>query len=833
MRPRPLAALLLLAASAARPAEGPASLFAGPPGQEILLEADSLTYDLDTRAIALEGHVVVRRGEGVLRAARGRLDRAHDTLALSGGVLAVQGREVFLADGAVVDLASRSAELTNAVVYLKERPASADNPTAGRNALTLHGQRVRKLASGALEAQDIRLTPCDCKGEPDYEIVAKRALIEGDRAHLSGARLRLGGLPVPLFPLSLPLTARQSGLLAPQLGFASVGGFGIAQPIFVTLGRSFDLTLTPGLFTGTAHGGDPAIGRRTVAGPRLGLEGRYAPSDGTRGQLTLDLLYDLWQGASPFVDARFPGEAPSRKGRGLSGLRGVAHFTHRTDGTAGAFAVKGTAATDTMILADAEPLVLESALDVLRTDAGAWRSRGPLTVGADATLLEDVRVADSARPDRRLFGSERRATFQRVPALFAQLAPSAVGPLALSSEASIVAMAPLGRRDAQEIATGFGPTDRQAGPSQLSGADFGRAPMLRVDLAPRIAASLPREVPVDVQLELGARADAWVLPGFEARNRQRVYGFAGARASVDLERQYGSVLHVVTPQLQLRAISRELSGGGPPIGDPADAGGSLYSPYPQAAEQGLAPGLPRRGSTSVTEGVPASRRAYDEIDFAAPSTGEGEATLGVSQSLWVRRGTVTRILRLDLLQDVLLWSSGAGSRVGETSAVASLQLGPVSASALARYDWRLRALSVVSGNFGVHDDRGDEAHGTLLLLRGSSERLRAGIDELFSAVRLATPAGAASGGTSVGGSAALPLARNGLRVGYDLSRVLGALPPNAPDLRHSLTLVYETPCRCAGVSFTAELPFRGGTFLRTPVFHFVLDLKSLGGFATF
>ena len=806
---------------------------AGPPGQELVLEADVFTYDWEARTTALEGHVVVRRGEGVLRAARGKLDRARDTLTLSGGVLAVQGREVFLADAAMLDLASRTADLTNAVVYLKERPASEADPVAGRNALTLHGRRVRRLASGGLEAQDIRLTPCDCKGEPDYEIAAKSAVIEGDRAHLSGAQLRLGGLPVPLFPLSLPLTARQSGLLAPQLGFASVSGFGFAQPVFVTLGRSFDVTLAPGLFTGTGGGGDPAIGQRAVAGPRLGLEGRYAPSEGTRGQLALDLLYDLHAGASPRVEARSPGEAPSSAGRGLSGLRGVARFSHRTDGAAGTLAVQGTAASDAMILADAEPLALDRALDVLRTDAGAWHAQGPLTVGADATLLQDVRVADFARPDRRLFGPERRATFQRLPALFAQLAPVAVGPLSFSSEASVVAMTPLGARDPQEIATGFGPTDRQPGPSRLSGQDFGRAPMLRFDLAPRVALSLPLDVAVDVQAELGARADAWVVQG-PGRDRQRAYGYAGVRASVDLERQYGGALHVVTPLVQLRGITRELSGGGAPIGDPADAGGAVYFAYPEAAEQGLGPGQARRDSASVTEGVPASRRAYDEVDFAAPSTGEVEATLGVSQSLWVRRGAVARVVRFDLLQDVLLWSAGARSRFGEASAVASLLLGPVSASLQARYDWTFRALSAAVGNAGVRDARGDELHGSFLLLRGSSsERLRAGIDELFSAVRLATQPGDLSGTASAGASLPLPLARNGLRAGYDVARFIGALPADAPDWSHRLTLVYETPCRCAGVSFTAELPLRDGHVLRSPTIHLALDLKSLGGFTTF
>ena len=79
----------------------------------------------------------------------------------------------------------------------------------------------------------------------------------------------------------------------------------------------------------------------------------------------------------------------------------------------------------------------------------------------------------------------------------------------------------------------------------------------------------------------------------------------------------------------MRAISRSLQSGGPPIGDLADAGGATYSAAPDAAQQGLAPGV-------GILGVPASRRAYDEIDFAAPSTGAVETTFSLSQSLWTK-----------------------------------------------------------------------------------------------------------------------------------------------------------------------------------------------------
>src|SRR5260221_16876 len=80
------------------------ALLAGPAGGEVGGEADPITYIWTPPVVRLEGHVVARRGDALLRAGSGILDRANGNLKLEGGVLGVQGRQVFLADAAVVDL---------------------------------------------------------------------------------------------------------------------------------------------------------------------------------------------------------------------------------------------------------------------------------------------------------------------------------------------------------------------------------------------------------------------------------------------------------------------------------------------------------------------------------------------------------------------------------------------------------------------------------------------------------------------------------------------------------------------------------------------------------
>ena len=797
-----------------RPALAQNAFFAGPPGAEVEVEADRIFYAWDKQLLRLEGHVVARRGPGLLRAASGSLDRAHGILKLEGGVLGVQDHQVFLADAAVVDLNSRSAELTKAVLLLKDRPANPDAPRSGANTLILHGAHVRQLERGRFLAENVTLTPCDCAGDPDYELLARTAEIGDDRASLRGVRLRLLGATLPLFPLSLPLTNRQSGLLAPQMGYGGPVGFSYAQPVYLTLGRSYDLTIAPGWFTG-GHMHQKTLGQRSIKGPRLGLEERYAPVEGTSGSLALDLFYDL--------DQHDPA-GTATAGRGYGGLRGIAHLGHRTEGGAGVFAVQGLAASDVMAVRDQAAQSIENSYDLFTTDLGFWRARGPLTLGADATLMQDMRIVDGNAPDRRLFGADGGRTFQRLPALFAQLSPVPLGPATFALEASAVQFARFGDPTEMERKTGFGPTDRAISPPAIY-TDASRAPALRLDLAPRVTLAAAQAFPTELRLEAGARVDGWIVEGYPDRNRTRAYALLGARAAMPLERRFGSALHRIEPAFEVRALSKPLSSGGPPFGDLTDGGGPDFRPMPDAAQQGLTAG-------GAIAGVPAARRAYDEIDFAAPATGAVEATASLSQSLWTKSGrTAGRILGFDLLQDALLWAGGARARLGEGSAVASARFGPGSVDGSIRYDWSLHEVSAFSASAGLRDGRGDEVHGSVGMLRGSSsERLRGGIDELFSAARFAVAPTTLTGGARAGASSPLPL---GLRLAYDAIYTPGDTPSTFANLVHVGVLTLDTPCRCAGLRLSASLPTHDLRALGGPQFSLVIDLKSLGSMAAF
>src|SRR5438445_405086 len=83
------------------PQAGSASALSGPqPQVEVEVSADRIVYHWEEQRLILDGHVVATRGPAILRAAHGVLDRRAGTLRLEGGVLAVQGREVVVAEAA-------------------------------------------------------------------------------------------------------------------------------------------------------------------------------------------------------------------------------------------------------------------------------------------------------------------------------------------------------------------------------------------------------------------------------------------------------------------------------------------------------------------------------------------------------------------------------------------------------------------------------------------------------------------------------------------------------------------------------------------------------------
>lgn len=166
----------------------------------------------------------------------------------------------------------------------------------------LHFRGAGTAASGLpWRLEGVEATLCGCTGgRVPWTLAAREVRVVPGRDHvwIRGPVLRLWDVPVLWLPVAdLPLRDRQSGLLAPSLGW-SQDGPEVSLPLYLVLGPSADLTLTPAW--------------REARGARLSIEARHAVAPGGRTVLTGTGGWDREEQAfRGLVDAQH-GWAPGR-----------------------------------------------------------------------------------------------------------------------------------------------------------------------------------------------------------------------------------------------------------------------------------------------------------------------------------------------------------------------------------------------------------------------------------------------------------------------------------------------------------------------------------------
>jgi hypothetical protein len=202
-------------------------------------------------SVAAEGHVVLVAPGG----ARVTADAASlvDGVAhLRWGATVIDGLEVVFTEG--------EADLAAGTFVLYDVRVAAIDGT-----LRAAAERLVVDGSGALTGEGLIVTTCDCAVPSPWQVRARRAVLRDDVVRVHGASLDV--LEVPVLPLpfaEMPLS-RRSGLLLPEAAWTQDGP-SIGLPVYVTLGRSADVTITPEW--------------RAERGPRLGAEGRWSTVGG-------------------------------------------------------------------------------------------------------------------------------------------------------------------------------------------------------------------------------------------------------------------------------------------------------------------------------------------------------------------------------------------------------------------------------------------------------------------------------------------------------------------------------------------------------------------------
>ncbi|VFQ46009.1 LPS-assembly protein LptD [Desulfoluna butyratoxydans] len=265
------------------------------------ITADSLAHDAAKGVYIAEGNVLVTDGSVTLHADHVTYHIQEGTAEAEGNVRLSSDEEQVTADTVTYAMESQEGTITNGTVFIKSRN------------LWIRGATLEKRGENRYTAEKVSITTCDGE-DPDWSITGRKLdiTIEGyGTAH--HVMLKTAGLPVIytpylLFPVKIK---RQTGLLAPLVGYSSRKGLDIIQPLFVTMGDSMDATVYTNYMT--------------ERGLREGVEFRYMASALSRGIFSVEGLDDqkIDDGTSANSDYGYDG-SPDRTNTDRYWFRGKA-----------------------------------------------------------------------------------------------------------------------------------------------------------------------------------------------------------------------------------------------------------------------------------------------------------------------------------------------------------------------------------------------------------------------------------------------------------------------------------------------------------------------------
>ena len=243
-----VAAVAISAGSAAYAQQAPVAPPAPTPAstatedEDIILQADSIEEDQDTRVVTASGNVEIRIGDRAMLADRIVYDRNNETMRAQGNVQITDGTgQVQFADEIEADEDFRNGFATRFSARL------------AANGLLAASSAVRTDSTkNAME--QVVFTNCpiciEQNRDPTWVLRSRRAMLDQDDQMITyqDAVLEIVGVPVlyvPWFAHPDPNSERRSGLMTPDLGISSKIGPFYEQPYYIAISESEDMTVSP------------------------------------------------------------------------------------------------------------------------------------------------------------------------------------------------------------------------------------------------------------------------------------------------------------------------------------------------------------------------------------------------------------------------------------------------------------------------------------------------------------------------------------------------------------------------------------------------------------
>jgi LPS-assembly protein len=810
-----------------------------PTGETVELAADYVLYEPEQRVLTARGHTVLRSGPVLLRADEVTYDQAHETATARGNVMLVSGLLAAVADEVTVDLESFEAHLQGGLFMQKrgvspEQLLQAQTPQElrdlGETPVLLSGKRIKRTGDNSFQVEGLALAPCLCgESVPAWRMEASRANVElGESASLTWPVVYVRSIPVLALPwLYLPLAERRSGLLIPRPTSSGLNGFSLEQPLFITLGRSYDLTLTPGFYLGADEveterdiGGEilkrEEPRRNGIRGPRLHTEFRYVPAVGTEGRATLGLLYDLQPVRNPVTGDFFLTEA-GEVIRTRRGLRGEASLQHSQDLGGGWYdRIDAFAVSDGFYTRDITADIVARENQYLRSSGVLYHRGEDQWVGLEVGLRQDIRWGyDLFGRNRVPVGAPASTAFTAAPRTFQELPtlswvfaerPLGTSPLVGGMRVEFTRLSPLTSLFGDEGVDGrfSSDLDPAQGNGLFDGAD--REARDRVDLLPRLSSSFALGSFARLSPALSVRQDFY-LGEMTGRAAQRGYPILDLVLDSRLSRTFelGGVTlrHSLEPSIMLRYVPT--------------VWGDL--PSPGALPEG--PGQP-----------------YDEIDAALPTSLPGvarrflHAVVELNQTLHLKKGsTREELLRLTVGQgfDLSPYAPTMGEGSGasdepltrDTFGRLTARVNRFSGSGVLRFDPNSRQIAQLSADFRVDVPNGNIYARYDDLMGVGSDRLRRSLDALVGPARKSAQRAQF---LTAGAQATLGL---GIGLRYE-AIVQPQARSESPLSQQTLGVSYGPACNCWRVEGLARL----GRGQARPDFGLNLTVTGVGTFGT-
>ena len=792
------------------------------------LISDEQTYNTVTKVVVARGHAALRSKGVTLWADEVTYDQVNQRATAVGNVMMVRGLTAAFGDRIEVDLSSDKAIVQRGLVIQKrgvppEQLLTAKSPDQllkmGQTSLALTGRQVTRVNDRRFLVDGLSFTPCDCDpAHPSWRIDSTHAdLTEAERANLSLPIIYVHSVPVFILPwISLPLNERATGLLPIRPTVTTLNGWSIDVPVFITLGDSYDLTLTPGYYwgnNGVDPNGNPILAG--VKGPRLQSEFRYVPSATTSGRASFGVIDDRKPLRDP-ISFGLPQYTDPVTGETVSvqkprGLRWDASLQHAQEIGAGwSDRIDGFAVSDGNYIRDLQSDIIARTEGYLRSTGVLFHRDGDSYAGLDIVLRQDIRwgyplFGDYHTPDGTLEPGPN--TLQRLPGIIYDIPERPLfGPTVGGLRLEYTRIAPL---DGLTSFAYFRP--------DLFGSSGGvgeREARDRIDFRPRISAGFGVGQFVRFTPYLTFREDLY-LGEVTGKFLHRGYPMIGVTTETEVARAFtfkdgGALRHAITPSVEIRYV--------PPV---------LGHAWPMP---------------------------YDEVDLAVPSEGLLQAVAQVSQRFAIRKGQVTtELFRFDLGQDL----DFRNQRAGDSFVRSTFTYGLLSASGLLRYDIPGGRLTQLVANVNANPTSWLSVYAAYQNLAiDGPERFRRGIDTLvgpplpqnFLEAALAqaqAQAAAVPGSNTQDFTRAQQLdAGFGVRLKFGLGIRYAALvkpavlqsntvPPSAY-VRWSLeqqtaAVSYSPSCDCWRFEVAARIPRIQNGFPK-PDFFFTLVVYRFGGF---